>query len=312
MKRLSPERFQQARHFLKTEARPLDRAQFEHHFESAPAEHVLAELARYRNADGGFGRALEPDVRTPSSSALATGVGLSLLKELQCTSDHPMVADAVRFLRETFDEQAQVWRVIPHDANEFPHAPWWHDDNGTLARTFDDFLVIPRAQIVGLLHHYSGLVSAAWLDAVTEATVTAIETLEDDAFTGGGDALRYALDLAETEWLPERFKDRLRPRLRELTHQVVCRDPQEWTRYCATPLKSAPTPQSIVAEHLWDDLQTHLDYVIEHQSPEGTWDPTWTWGDLYPEAWEEARLEWRGHLTLKTLNSLRVYRRIEG
>ena len=310
MKRLSPERFHRARQFLKTEARPLDRAQFEHRFESAPAEHVLAELACYQNPDGGFGRALEPDVRTPTSSALATGIGLSVLEELGCGSDHPMVADAVRFLRQTFDELSQTWRVIPHDANDYPHAPWWHDEGGSLARTFDDFLVIPRAQIVGLLHHFSTPVPADWLDALTEATVTAIETLEDETFAGGGDALRYALDLAETESLPGRFRDCLVPRLRELAHRLVSRDPHEWSGYCATPLKIAPRWQSILADALWDDLQGNLDYLIDHQLSDGTWEPTWTWGECYPEAWVGAEREWRGYLTLETLTSLHSFGRV--
>ncbi len=311
MKRLSPEQFHRARHFLKTEARPLDRALFEHRFEGAPADRVTEALAPYQNADGGFGHGLEPDVRTPSSSALATGIGLTVLKELGCSPQHTMVADAVRFLRHTFDQGAQVWRVIPHDANKYPHAPWWHDEDGSLTRTFDGFLIIPRAQIVGLLHEYSALVPTAWLDAVTEATVVAIETLKDDAFGGGGDTLRYALELAETDALPQRFKDRLTPRLRDLGTQVVCRDPQEWGGYCPTPLKIAPMPRSLTADALSDCLQTQLDYVIDHQTPEGTWEPTWTWGDSYPEVWEQARREWRGHLTLETLTSLRAFGRLD-
>lgn len=311
MKRLNPEQFRQARHFLKTEARQLDRALFEHRFEEAPAEHVTTELARYQNDDGGFGHALEPDVRTPSSSALATGIALSILKELECPPDHPMVTNVIRFLRETFDEQARVWRAVPRDANDYPHAPWWHDDGGSLARTFDDFLVIPRAQLVGMLHHYSTLVSADWLEALTEDTVTAIETLEDDAFGGGGDTLRYALELAEAKGLPQRFKSRLTPRLRALTEHVVCRAPQEWTGYCAAPLKIAPSPDAATADVLEESLQTHLDYVIDHQTPEGTWEPTWTWGDFYPDVWEVAKHEWRGHLTLETLTSLQAFGRVE-
>ena len=311
MKQLSRDAFNRARAFLTTQARPLDRALFEHRFEAAPAERVLAELARYQNDDGGFGHALEPDLRTPSSSALATGIGLTVLKELKCSPEHTMVADAVQFLRETFDEQGQMWRVIPHDANDYPHAPWWHDEDGSLARTFDGFLIIPRAQIVGLLHDYSALVPADWLDATTEATVTAIETLGGDAFGGGGDTLRYALDLVETEPLPQRFKDRLMPRLRELAAQVICRDPQEWNGYCATPLKIAPAPRSVVEDVLKGDLQRNLDYKIDHQSPTGAWEPTWTWGDFYREAWEQARLEWQGHLTLQTLTTLHAFGRIE-
>jgi len=311
VKQLSRGAFNRARRFLKTQARSLDRALLEHRFEAASAERVLDELVRYQNDDGGFGHALEPDLRTPSSSALATGIGLTILKELECSPEHTMVADAVRFLRETFDEEAHVWRVIPHDANDYPHAPWWHDEDSSLARTFDDFLIIPRAQIVGLLHDYSALVPTDWLDATTEATVAAIETLEDDAFGGGGDTLRYALDLAETEPLPQRLKDRLRPRLRELASQIVCRDPQEWSGYCATPLKIAPAPGSVVEDVLGEDLQRNLDYKIDHQSPAGAWEPTWTWGDFYPDVWEQAKLEWRGHLTLQTLTTLHAFGRVE-
>jgi hypothetical protein len=311
MRRLGREAFQRARQFLKAQARPLERALFEHRFEGAPADTVTAELAHFQNDDGGFGHGLEPDLRTPSSSALATAVGLRLLKELGYPADHPMIAQAVQFLLATFDAQTKVWRVAPHDANEYPHAGWWHDRDGSLARTFDDFLIIPRAEIVGLLFHFSALVPADWLDEVAEHAVATVETIRDEAFGGGGDALSHALSLAETKVLPQRFTDRLLPRLRELTLAFVSRDPQEWSSYCATPLKIAPSPQSIVADLLRDDLQTNLDYLIEWQTPEGTWEPTWTWGEFYPDVWEQAKLEWRGHLTLEALTTLRAFGRGE-
>jgi hypothetical protein len=311
MKRLTPEQFARARGFLKTQARPLDRALFEHRFEAAPAGQAVAKLAQYRNADGGLGHALEPDLRTPSSSALCTGIGLRVLHEVGCASDHPLVSGAVQFLLEAFDEEKRVWPATPHDANEHPHAPWWHDDDGSLARTFDEFVIIPRAQIVGLLHRYADLVPSAWLDAVTADTVVTIEALEDDAFAGGGDALRYALDLAETEPLPQHLKDRLIPRLRSHADRIVCRDPGEWGEYCPTPLKIAPSPRSVVADLLRDELGAHLDYAIGQQTAQGTWEPSWTWGDFYPQVWKQAELEWRGHLTLETLTSLHAFGHIE-
>ena len=311
MKRLSLEQFRRARHFLRTEARAVDRARFEHRFEGAPPEKVTEELAAYQNTDGGFGHALEPDVRTPSSSALATGIGLGILKELDCPAADPMVDRAVAFLLQTFDPEKQGWRVIPRDANDHPHAPWWHDEDGSLARTFDGFVVIPRAQLVALLHHYAELVPRDWLETVAESTVSAVNTLEEEAFAGGGDTLRYALELAETGALPRHAQDRLVGRLREVTLAIVSREPDQWDEYCATPLKIAPSPDVIVADLIWDDLQRHLDYQIEHQTPAGTWEPSWTWGGLYPEAWEQAKTEWRGHLTLETLASLEAFGRLE-
>jgi hypothetical protein len=311
MKRLNRKAFARACHFLKTQARPLDRAMFEYRFEGAPAEYALAELARFQNKDGGFGHALEPDLRTPTSSALATGIGLRLLKELQCSTEQPLVYHAVQYLLTTFDHGTKVWRVAPRNTNLFPHAPWWHDEFGSLADTFDDFQIIPRADILGLLHHYSALVPADWLENVTEHTVATVVALDNGGFGGGGDSLRYALNLAETDNLPQRFKNHLIPKLRAVTLAVVSHDPQEWVSYCAPPLKIAPTPQSITADLLGDDLQMHLDYQIDHQTSEGTWEPTWTWGDFYPDVWEKAKLEWRGHLTLETLTTLWHFGRVE-
>jgi hypothetical protein len=311
MKQLSRKAFQQARQFLKTQARPLDRAMFEHRFKNGSIESVVTELAHFRNDDGGFGHALEADVRTSSSSALATGIGLRILKELGCPADHPLVRGAVEFLLETFDDGAKVWRVVPHDTNAFPHAPWWHDKDGSLARTFDDFLIIPRAEIVGLLHHYATLVPSDWLKYVTEHTVATIETAADEILGGGGDSLRCALNLAETDELPEYFRERLVPRLRAATLVIVSRNPEEWDSYCAPPLKAAPSPASIIADLLWDDLQLHLDYQIEHQTSEGAWDPVWSWGDSYPDVWEQAKHEWRGYLTLEALTTLHAFGRID-
>jgi 3-methyladenine DNA glycosylase AlkC len=95
--------------------------------------------------------------------------------------------------------------------------------------------------------------------------------------------------------------------LRTLT---VSRSPKEWRSYCITPLKLAPSPRCFTTELIFDEVQTHLDHLIEHQTPGGTWDPVWTWGNSYPEAWAQAWQEWRGHLTLRTLTSLQTYGRI--
>ena len=309
MKHLSRAAFERARQFLRTQARLLDRALFEHRFERAPAENVLRELAYFQNDDGGFGHALEPDMRAPTSSALATGIGLRLLSELDCTADHPMVQRVLKYLMATFDASTKVWRVIPADASQFPHAPWWHDEAGSLAHTFDGFCIIPRAELVSMLHHYAALVPPQWLADVTESTITCIETIEKLG-TGGGDDLHYAITLAETAELPKRFKTRLAARIRSVIPGVVACDPQKWNSYCITPLKLVSSPRSLVADLLEDILPVNLDYQIEHQTDTGTWEPTWNWGKFYPDAWEQAKQEWRGSLTLDTLTTLRAFDRI--
>jgi hypothetical protein len=306
---LSPVAFDRARRFLRCEARALDCGLFQFRFERAAADGVAAALSAYQNADGGFGHALEPDLRTPASSALATGIGLQILKEIDRPASDPLVQGAIRYLLATFGAQDQVWRVIPPEANEHPHAPWWHDEDGSLARTFDRFQIIPRAQLVGLLHHFSADVPTAWLEALTERTVADVETIYGLG-TGGGDDLAYALSLAEEEALPEVYSQRLLRRLRAVVPGAVSREPAEWQTYTIHPLKVVHSPGSSVADLVEEAIQADLDYQIDHQTAEGTWDPIWTWGDAYPDAWQQARHEWRGHLTLETLTVLRAFGRI--
>lgn len=310
MKKLTNQSFKQAREFILSEARPLEKTAFALEFEGGSVDALLIELGKFQNLDGGFGKALEPDLRTPSSSALCTEMGLRYLAERNVPADHAMVQAAVKYLLDTFETTTQVWRVIPEDANDHPHAPWWHDEDGSLARTFDDFLVIPRAGILASLHHYAALVPAEWLNAVTQHTVDVIMDLETEKFGGGGDTLTYALRLMDAPGLAAHFKSRLEPRLRAVTDAIVARDPQAWSSYAAPPLKLAPVPASPVADLLENDLQIHLDYLIEQQTPEGAWEPTWNWGENYPEDWSQAKKEWRGILTLDTLISLHAYARI--
>ena len=312
MKKLSKTGFDRGRDFLRSNARPLEKACFELEFSKGSVDVYLSELAKFQNADGGFGQALEPDVRTPSSSALCTEMGLRYLAERGISADHPMVQAAVSYLLDRFDTNLRLWRVIPEDANDYPHAPWWHDEDGSLSRTFDNFRVIPRAGILAGLYHFAELVPAKWLAAITERTVDDIESLETEQFGGGGDTLVYALRLAEAPWLASSLQSRLSSRLRIAADAVVARDPQSWSGYAAPPLKLAPTPASLVADLMKADIQNQLDYLIEQQTPEGTWEPTWSWGDLYPDDWKQARQEWRGILTLDTLIALRAFERIEG
>jgi hypothetical protein len=60
-----------ARQFIFANARLLDRYRAAVLLDGAPADAVVQALRAYRNPDGGFGHALEPDVRTPHSETTA-------------------------------------------------------------------------------------------------------------------------------------------------------------------------------------------------------------------------------------------------
>src|SRR4051795_4500497 len=70
-----------AARFLAERGRVLDRRRFERAFAGGPALAVLDAVAAYRNADGGFGHALEPDCRAPGSQPATTALALRTLDE---------------------------------------------------------------------------------------------------------------------------------------------------------------------------------------------------------------------------------------
>ena len=88
-------------------------------------------------------------------------------------------------------------------------------------------------------------------------------------------------------------------------------DVKEWRSYSITPLKAAPAPIYPATDLISDQVGHYLDYLIQQQSSKGYWQPTWSWGDSYPQVWKQIEVEWRGHLTLENLTSLRVYDRLD-
>src|SRR6185295_939389 len=70
-----------AREFVHQHGVLWERALFIHLFEGGSRERTLRALALHQNEDGGWGHALEHDVRAPASHAVATEYALGLMRE---------------------------------------------------------------------------------------------------------------------------------------------------------------------------------------------------------------------------------------
>lgn len=123
--KLSGAAFDRAKSYLKTAARPLERARFEHEFEAAPSEVALRALEPFRNQDGGFGHGLEPDLWMPASSVLCTIEALHVLHELGVPTTHDFVGGAVDWLVAALDPELCAWRHVTEEAEAYPHAAHW-------------------------------------------------------------------------------------------------------------------------------------------------------------------------------------------
>ncbi|MFN2189046.1 MAG: hypothetical protein ACK2T3_09790, partial [Candidatus Promineifilaceae bacterium] len=154
MRILTSTNFARARKFILTEGRNLERAFFRYQFENGPKEDVLAALQAYQNADGGFGRALEPDIRTQASSAIATQHALETLRALLPVQDE-MISRVVEYLVRTFDDNRAVWPIVPPQVEDALHAPWW--TYATAEEGFGGYRANPTAAIAGLLQDHRSL-----------------------------------------------------------------------------------------------------------------------------------------------------------
>ena len=86
-----------AERFVLANGRLLDRHRLAVLLHDAPTAPVLGALRAYRNRDGGFGHALEPDVRAPESEPASTLHALEVLAEIDALDD-PMVADGAAWI----------------------------------------------------------------------------------------------------------------------------------------------------------------------------------------------------------------------
>lgn len=304
MQRLTQAAQDRARDFLMTQARPLEQARYAFHFSGGALDAVLDALAAYQNADGGFGRGLEPDFQLPESSVLATTVALQVLREVGAPSAHPLVAGAIRYLLDTYDAGAMSWPFVPPHESQAPRAPWWFHDPD-LAATLDN----PRPEIVGFFYERARHAPPDLLAALSDAVVARLEGLPDEM---AQHALLSYLRLAETTPLPGEVCARARFQLMRIIPASVAQDPADWAGYVLEPVRLVTYPTSPYAPLLAASLPANLDALIAAQGADGAWSPKWTWGDLFPAAWPEAARQWSGVLTLDALRALQAFGRLAG
>ena len=305
IQRLDPPSFARARTFLTTQARPLEAARFRLHFEQGSVDDVITQLSPYQNADGGFGHGLEPDLRTPRSSALATTVAFQTLREAGVDARHPLVESGVRYLLDTYNADEQIWPIAPQTDDGSPHAPWW--EPSTLADSFGRFRFNPAAEALAVLYDYPQLTPSELRTSLSAEILVRMQ--EPDAFEMHD--FLCCRRLVECSNLPAALRDDMIAHLRRLLPTLVVTDPAQWQGYGLRPLQAAPDPASPFLSGLEEAVDANLDHLIQTQHEDGSWLPVWSWGDAYPEQWGQAKQEWQGVLTLEALLSLKRYARID-
>jgi hypothetical protein len=275
-----------AARFLAGNARVLDRRRFERLFSDGDARPVRDAVAAFRNSDGGFGHALEPDGRTPASQPPAVGMALRTLDEADAW-DEELVAGACEWLAANAPDEGGASFVEP-TVEGWPNAPWWEAEDGRPASLYC------TGDIAGTLH--ARHVEHPWLDDAADLLWRRLGELDDDP---GPYAFRGLLKFLQ--YVPDRERaEQVLPRVGKLLFELdmVALDPDAEGEV-HTPLDFAPNPDSI-ARRFFDEatIEAHLDHLAAGQAEDGGWTFNWL-------AWSPvAASEWRGSRTVDALRTL--------
>ena len=286
----TPDREAAAR-FVAGNARVLDRRRFERLFSDGAAQPVRDAVAAFRNSDGGFGHALEPDGRAPASQPAAVAMALRTLDETDAW-DEELVAGACEWLAANAPTEGGASFVEP-TVEGWPRAPWWEPEEGRPASLFT------TGHIAGTLH--ARRVEHRWLDDATDLLWRRIDELGDPGpygLRGVFVFLQHVPDRGRAEQVLEPVGRLL------FDKDLVALDP-EAEGEVHTPLDFAPNPDSI-ARRLFDEatMEAHLDHLVDSQADDGGWTFDWL-------AWSPvAASEWRGSLTVDALRTLRANGRL--
>jgi len=277
--------------FVAANARVLDRRRFERLFCGGDARPVQDAVAAFRNSDGGFEHALEPDGRMPASQPAAVGMALRTLDEADAW-DEQLVAGACDWLAANAPAEGGA-SFVESTVEGGPRAPWWEAEEGRPASLFT------TGDIASTLH--ARHVEHPWLAGATALLWRRIDELDDPgpyAFRGLLRFLQHVPDRGRAEQVLPHVGRRLFER------ETVALDPDAEGEV-HTPLDFAPHPDS-VGRRFFDEatIEAHLDHLAAGQEDDGGWTFNWP-------AWSPvAASEWRGSRTVDGLRMLRANGRI--
>ncbi|MEU3935733.1 hypothetical protein AB0E85_27395 [Streptomyces sp. NPDC029044] len=290
-----------AERFVWLTARVLEQRRFAHHFRGAAADPVETALDAYRNDDGGYGHALEPDLRGPVSQPLHTAHALRVLDAVgRCAGQR--VERMCRYLTSVSTADGALPAIHPSQ-RDYPTAPF--------VTVVDDppSDLLATGPVVGLLHRNE--VWHAWLFRATDFCWQAVESLEKSHPYEIEAAVAF-LDSAPDRPRAEAAAARLGRLVR--THRLAALDPGDLDAYPVSPgyapgehhfpYDYARTPRSLARAWFTDDEMTRsLDHLAAQQQEDGGWPVRW-------RHWAPApALEARPLVTIEALRVLSAYGR---
>jgi hypothetical protein len=280
--------------FTTAHARLLDRRRMELVAGNGDPQATLATLAGYRNADGGFGWGLEPDLRSPASQPVAALHAFEVLEEVA-----PLTTPLTIGLLDWLEAIALPGGALPFalpGGGGAGSAPMWASADTASPSLHMTAVVLSIAHRVA--RHDPAAAAHPWLSRATDWATTQIAALD-----GPRHAIEFRYVLALLDALDARDElERLWAHVpADATLAVAGGKPDEAMR----PLDFSPEPDRPIRRLLDPKIiETDLDRLEAEQHDDGGWDVDWA-------HWSPAGgLDWRGWATVRAVRILRANGRV--
>lgn len=299
--------FEKSRRFIYRNARPLDLARWQYHFENGSKEAVLAALAAYQNEDGGFGHGLEADCFNPHSSPIQTWAATEILREIGfADSAHPVVRGILTYLASgrDFDSERRYWLNTLPSNNDYPHAIWW-----TYKADADQYGYNPTACLAGFFVRYGDRACGFYDTAVQIAKeayrhwLSSMPYAEQHITACFIRLYEYCLEADVQIADMDEFKQRLIDQVAHELHSVA----DDWgEKYVCMPSNLIETKDSIFCAANAELIEKECEYIVNGQLHDGSFAISWRWWTEYQE-FEIAQNWWKADFCIRNMRFLREF-----
>lgn len=287
--------FEKARAFIYRNARPLDLARWQYHFEGGSKESVLTALAAYQNKDGGFGHALESDAWNPNSAPIQIWAATEILREIDfADSAHPIIKGVLLYLERGKDFNGHFWYNTVKSNNDYPHAPWWHTESDSTCH--NDYN--PTACLSGFIIRFTDNKSELYQIGCRIAKEAYKSYIEQDLLNDMHTAacyvrlVQYCKEAGVTDIIDlPALKEKL---LLQVKHSIT-QNTTEWeSSYICKPSQFFNDRENLFYDDNKDIADYECEYIVKSQLDDGSWAIPWGWNG-YPEEWAISKNWWKGN-----------------
>lgn len=299
--------YEKARKFIYCNARPLDLARWQYHFENGSKEAVLNALSYYQNKDGGFGHALEADAWNPNSSPIQTWAATEILREIDFTdSSYPIIKGILHYLESGKDFEGKFWYNTVKSNNGYPHAPWWHTESDSTCH--NDYN--PTACLAGFIIRFannSGHIYKLGCRIAKESFEQLMSDQRENDMHTTACYIRLMQYLWEAKAIEIIDLTALKVKLIRQVKRCITQNITEWeTSYICKPSQFFSNNNSIFYEDNKDVADFECEYIVKTQLSDGSWNIPWSWSD-YANDWAISKNWWKSNGIILNMLYLRGF-----